>query len=66
MNLQPVFEAAEQAERTVETRRSWSIEELRERLGAAAPAAQESGTRKTTEPAGRPRIVKRGMEQAAA
>jgi hypothetical protein len=66
MNLQPVFEAAGQTERGTETRRGWSIEELRERLGVATPAEREKETRKTSEPAVRPRIVKRGMEQAAA
>ncbi len=67
MNLQPAFEAAEQTERKNQTRRGWSIDELRERLGVTAPAEQdEQDKRKTQEPAGRPRIVKRGMEQAAA
>jgi len=66
MNLQPVFEAAGKTERGTETRRGWSIEELRERLGVAAPAEREGGARKAPEPTGRPRIVKRGMEQAAA
>jgi hypothetical protein len=66
MNLQPVFEAAGQTEKGTVTRRGWSIEELRERLGVATPAEREKETRKTNEPAGRPRIVKRGMEQAAA
>jgi hypothetical protein len=68
MNLQPVFEAAEQTERGTESRRSWSIQELRERLGVAAPVADEK--RKTDERTGeqmtRPRIILRGMEQAAA
>ena len=69
MNLQPVFEAAEQTERGTESRRSWSIQELRERLGVAAPVADE-GRRKIEERTGeqmtRPRIILRGMEQAAA
>lgn len=69
MNLQPVFEAAEQTERGTESRRSWSIQELRERLGVAAPVADEGGKQKTDERTGemtRPRIILRGMEQAAA
>lgn len=66
MYLQPAFEAAEHTERKSDTRRGWSIEELRERLGVTAPADGTSEKRKTSEPAGRPRIVKRGMEQAAA
>ena len=66
MNLQPVFEAAEQTERSTETRRGWSIEELRERLGAAAPPEREERKRQEQEPARRPRIILRGMEQAAA
>ncbi len=70
MNLQPVYEAAEQTERGTESRRSWSIQELRERLGVAAPVADEGGRRKNDERTGeqmtRPRIVLRGMEQAAA
>ncbi len=67
MNLQPVFESAEQAERGTESRRSWSISELRERLGVAAPVADEGGRRKSEEQqTTRPRIILRGMEQAAA
>lgn len=69
MNLQPVFEAAEQTERGTESRRSWSIQELRERLGVAAPVADEGGRRKTDtdeQQMTRPRIILRGMEQAAA
>jgi hypothetical protein len=69
MNLQPVCEAAEQTERGTESRRSWSIQELRERLGVAAPVADEGGRRKTDtdeQQMARPRIILRGMEQAAA
>lgn len=73
MNLQPVFEAAEQTERSTETRRGWSIEELRERLGAAAPASETEEKRpqrrreqEPQEPAKRPRIVKRSMAYAMA
>lgn len=70
MNLQPVYEAAEQMERGTESRRSWSIQELRERLGVAAPAAAEDGGGRKTgaeeQQTTRPRIVLRGMEQAAA
>ncbi len=71
MNLQPVFEAAEQTERGTDKRRSWSIEELRKRLGVAAPPErdeQDKRTQKDRQPApgGRPRIVKRGMAPAMA
>lgn len=72
MNLQPVFEAAELAERGQEKRRGWSIEELRERLGVAAPVERaEQGKKKSDqqdEPERRaaPRIVKRGMAPALA
>ena len=72
MNLQPVFEAAEQTERGQEKRRGWSIEELRERLGVAAPVEKaEQGKKKSDqqdEPERRaaPRIVKRGMAPALA
>jgi ribosome-binding protein aMBF1 (putative translation factor) len=64
MNLQPVFEAAEKAERATKTRRGWSIEELRERLGVAAPVIEKQETPKRRhEPETRqtPRIVKRSM-----
>lgn len=66
MNLQPVFEAAEQTERGAQTRRSWSIDELRERLGVAAPAAEEQARYLKQDTAIRPRIVLRGIGEAAA
>jgi len=73
MNLQPVFEAAEQTERGTDKRRGWSIEELRKRLGVAAPPERDERDKRTQkdsgkpdEPAGRPRIVKRGMAPAMA
>jgi hypothetical protein len=73
MNLQPVFEAAEQTERKSDKRRGWSIDELRERLGVTAPASETEEKRparrreqEPEEPARRPRIVKRKMAYAMA
>jgi len=64
MNLQPVFEATEQTEREMETRRGWSIDELRNKLGLSGvertpvkpPARDEQA---------RPRIVRRQVEALA-
>lgn len=73
MYLQPAFEAAEHTERKSDTRRGWSIEELRERLGVTAPASETEEKRpqrrreqEPAEPAKRPRIVKRRMAYAMA
>lgn len=44
-------------------RRGLSIDELRTRLGVAAPQARDA-PRKIEEPAARPRIVRRGMALA--
>jgi hypothetical protein len=64
MNLQPAFEATEQTEREMETRRGWSIDELRNKLGLSGvertpvkpPASDEQA---------RPRIVRRQVEALA-
>jgi hypothetical protein len=66
MNLQPVFEAAEQTERGAQRRRRWSIDELRERLGVAAPASDDQTRYLKQDTAIRPRIVLRGIGEAAA
>lgn len=72
MNLQPAFEAAEQDERGAGHRRAWSIEDLRNRLGVAAPEPKtEAGrnSRKTEAPMmtmERPRIVRRNTAPALA
>lgn len=63
--------APETDEANVRNRRAWSIEDLRSRLGVAAPAEQESKRRQPeagnqTGELKRPRIVLRGVEQAAA
>lgn len=51
------------SEANTRNRRGWSIDELRTRLGVAAPEPREA-PRKTEEPAARPRIVRRGMALA--
>jgi hypothetical protein len=73
MHLQPAFEAAEHTERKSDTRRGWSIEELRERLGVTAPASEAEEKRPARRreqepeaPARRPRIVKRTVAYAMA
>jgi hypothetical protein len=48
---------AESDEAKGRNKRTWSIEELRERLGAPAPKTEEATEKKA--PAERPRIVRR-------
>jgi len=64
MNLQPVFEAAEQTEREMETRRGWSIDELRNRLGLSGLERTPVKPPERDEQA-RPRIVRRQVEALA-
>lgn len=73
MNLHPACDAERQAEHTETSRRKkrvWTIDELRMRLGVAAPASEAEGEKRTkrSEPETRqkPRIVKRGMAPAMA
>ncbi len=54
----------EASEANTGKRRGWSIEELRHRLGVAAPQPREAPRKTNDEPAARPRIVRRGMVMA--
>jgi len=61
MNLQTVFEAAEQTERGTQTRRGWSIDELRNRQGLSGMERTPAKPREAGEQT-RPRIVRRQVE----
>jgi hypothetical protein len=56
--------APETDEANTRNRRGWSIDELRNRLGVAAPQPRETPRKTNDEPAARPRIVRRGMALA--
>ena len=64
--------APEADERSERMRRAWSIEDLRNRLGVAAPEARQESredsrrTEATVTTMERPRIVRRGMAPALA
>lgn len=60
--------APEADERSEGMRRAWSIEDLRNRLGVAAPEVREAPrkAKATVTMMERPRIVRRGVAQALA
>ena len=60
--------APEADERNETIRRAWSIEDLRNRLGVAAPEPRDNSrkTEATVTTMERPRIVRRGMAPALA